>query len=82
MRGLLIIYFQTDPHTNLVEGLMEAGVNVFIVGSITSTNNVLEALQNLNYNIFCTKPDVFTARKNRGKQIKLVFTPFSKKSLL
>jgi hypothetical protein len=28
------------------------------------------------------KPDVFTARKNRAKQVKVVFTPFSKENLL
>ena len=65
-----------------VEGLVEAGVNVFVVGSIPATNSVLEALQNHNYSVACMKPDVFTARKSRGKQVKLVFTPFSKQKLL
>jgi hypothetical protein len=43
---------------------------------------VLKALENLNYNIFCTKQDIFTARRSRGKQARLIFTPFFKNNLL
>jgi hypothetical protein len=41
MRGLFVIYFQQDPHVELVERLVEAGVNVFVVGTIAATNCVL-----------------------------------------
>lgn len=61
--------------------MLAAGVNIFVVNTIESANNVLSVFTRLNYNVFCTKPDVFTARQHLGKQVKLLFTPFSKKNL-
>lgn len=55
---------------------------MLVVRSMEATNCVLETFQNLGYNIFCTKADVFIARMNQGRQVKLVFTPFSKQHLL
>jgi hypothetical protein len=82
VRGLVILYIEAEPDNALLEGLLESGVNAFVVSSIESTNNVLNAFVHLSYNVFCTKPDVFTARKNRGKQVKLIYTPLCKKDLL
>lgn len=82
MRGLIIIYFENDPTLKILEELLEIGVNIFVVNTIESTNNALSVFTRLNYNVFCMKPDVFTARKNIGKQVKLIFNPFSKKNLL
>jgi hypothetical protein len=65
-----------------VERLVDTGVNVFIVGTIVATNCVLEALQNKHYTVSSMKSDVFTARKGRGKQVKVIFTSFSKQQLL
>ena len=82
MRGLFVLYFQQDAHVQQIEGLVEAGVNVFIVASINAANCILEALQNMSYSVSSMRADVFTARHNRGRQVKVVFTPFSKQHLI
>lgn len=41
MRGLLVLYLQQEPQVQQIEGLVEAGVNVFIVASIHAANCVL-----------------------------------------
>lgn len=41
MRGLFVLYFQQDAQLQQIEGLVEAGVNVFIVASINAANCVL-----------------------------------------
>lgn len=82
MRGLIILYLLSDPSPALLEALLEAGVSAFVLGNIESTSKMLTSFSSLNYNLFCSKPDIFTLRKNRGRQVKLIFFSFSPKDFL
>lgn len=82
MRGLIILYLLSDPSPILLEALLESGVSAFVLGNIESTSKMLTSFFSLNYNLYCSKPDVFTLRKNRGKQVKLIFFTFSPKDFL
>lgn len=82
MRGLIIAYFQDDPHLDALKTLVERGVNAFVVGSLQSANNVLSTLTTLKYKIYCSKPDVFTARNAKGQQVKLNVRNLKREELL
>lgn len=43
---------------------------------------MLTSFSSLHYNLYCSKPDVFTLRKNRGRQVKLIFFSFSPRDFL
>lgn len=82
MRGLIIAYFSTDPKLDALKKLVEKGVNAFVVSTLESANNVLSTLTTLRYKIYCSKPDVFTARNSKGHQVKLIVRNMKREQLL